>query len=450
MVSTRVGGRRAPRRHARLRRQLKREAFLNAPAWTGAQTQEQGRDGKPLWAYRYRLDGRGSKRLQRGGFATKDEAQEALNRTLDDLHCRNPLAEITFAELVEKYLAQHEVDPVTLTKLGWLLSKSVAGLGGRRVIDLRSDELAAWRMAVPEGHRFEATQAVRQVLGRAVAWRIIDVNPATVGVENPQRRRKEMRPFESWAEVESVAARLGRVYGPMIVFAAATGLRPGEWIALERRDVDRGARVVHVRRSFSYGRLKRAKTEASLRTVPLQEIALEELDRLPPRLETPLLFPSPRGGYLDLHNFRARAWKRAQFAAGIDPPRRIYDLRHTFATFALRAGISTFDLCRYMGTSLTMIDRHYGHLACDAREHAIGLLDAHAASVTAWTPGGRRRRSPSRRPRTKTHATQGTSEKPTPGLEPGTPSLRGNDGCPLRAAPVLSGRFLCGISRTGG
>jgi hypothetical protein len=27
--------------------------------------------------------------------------------------------------------------------------------------------------------------------------------------------------------------------------------------------------------------------------------------------------------------------------------RRIYDLRHTFATFALRAGISTFDLSRY-------------------------------------------------------------------------------------------------------
>jgi hypothetical protein len=29
---------------------------------------------------------------------------------------------------------------------------------------------------------------------------------------------------------------------------------------------------------------------------------------------------------------------------GIEPLRRIYDLRHTFATFALRAGISTFDL----------------------------------------------------------------------------------------------------------
>ncbi len=55
------------------------------------------------------------------------------------------------------------------------------------------------------------------------------------------------------------------------------------------------------------------------------------------------------------------------------------DLRHTFATLALRAGISTFDLSRYMGASLTMIDRHYGHLARDGREHAIRLLDAHAA-----------------------------------------------------------------------
>jgi integrase len=82
------------------------------------------------------------------------------------------------------------------------------------------------------------------------------------------------------------------------------------------------------------------------------------------------------GAYFDLHNFRTRGWKPAQRAVGITPLRRVYDLRHTFATFALRAGISTFDLSRYMGASLTMIDRHYGHLARDGREHAIKLLDA--------------------------------------------------------------------------
>jgi hypothetical protein len=41
----------------------------------------------------------------------------------------------------------------------------------------------------------------------------------------------------------------------------------------------------------------------------------------------------------------------------------------------LRTGITTFELSRCMGTSLGMIDRHYGHLAKDGGEHAIRLLD---------------------------------------------------------------------------
>ena len=39
-----------------------------------------------------------------------------------------------------------------------------------------------------------------------------------------------------------------------------------------------------------------------------------------------------------------------------------------------------------MGASLTMIDRHYGHLARDGREHAIKLLDAlNAPEFDPWT-----------------------------------------------------------------
>jgi len=215
---------------------------------------------------------------------------------------------------------------------------------------------------------------------------MIDVNPAKLGVDNPSPRRREQRPFESWAELDAVAANLAHRYRPMVIFAAATGLRPAEWLALERRDVDRDARVVYVHRSFTKGRLKCTKTEASRRAVPLQAIALDAIDRQPPSPHSRLLFPAERGGYLDLHNFRNREWKPAQRAAGIEPMRRVYDLRHTFATFALRAGISTFDLSRYMGASLTMIDRHYGHLARDGREHAIRLLDELSAGQRPrWT-----------------------------------------------------------------
>jgi integrase len=249
-------------------------------------------------------------------------------------------------------------------------------------------------MTIPPGHRFEATQALRQVLARAVSWGLLDVNPAKLGVENPQRRYTEKRPFDSWDELYALAGRLGLRYGPMVLFAAATGLRPGEWLALEQRDIDRDAQVVYVRRTLRNGRIKTPKTKASVCAVPLQAIALAALDELPPNPHCPLVFPATRGGHLDLHNFRNRACKPAQCAAGIEPLRRVYDLRHTFATFALRAGISTFDLSRYMGTSLAMIDRHYGHLARDGRAHAIKLLDTYRAAEAldvhavdaGWTP----------------------------------------------------------------
>jgi hypothetical protein len=39
-----------------------------------------------------------------------------------------------------------------------------------------------------------------------------------------------------------------------------------------------------------------------------------------------------------------------------------------------------------MGASLTMIDRHYGHLARDGRQHATELLDAlNTPHIKAWT-----------------------------------------------------------------
>jgi hypothetical protein len=184
-----------------------------------------GADGEPLRAYRYRLEGRGSGRPQVGGFVSRAEAQRELRRALDRIGPGRGAA-ITLAELVEEYLELHQAEPVTIEKLRWLLGKATSTLGDKRVRDLSPKDVYAWRRTVPEGHRFEATQALRQVLNRAVTWGMLDVNPAKRGVPNPQRRPKEKRPFESWAQIEAIAARLGPVYGPMVIFGAATGLRP--------------------------------------------------------------------------------------------------------------------------------------------------------------------------------------------------------------------------------
>jgi integrase len=63
-------------------------------------------------------------------------------------------------------------------------------------------------------------------------------------------------PFMSWKEIEAIAEELGPRFGPIATFAAGTGLRPEEWIALERRDVDRASSVVTVERVYSQGLLK--------------------------------------------------------------------------------------------------------------------------------------------------------------------------------------------------
>jgi integrase len=219
-------------------------------------------DGEPLWAYRYRVAGRGSARLQVGGFSSKAEAQRALQNKLARLFPGGRTGTLLLGEWVAEYLDTHQGERVTVAKLRWLLGKATVELGDVPLAELSAEQVFAWRLTVPEGHRFEATQALRQVLNRAVAWKLIEENPAK-RVPNPGRRCREQRPFDSWAQIRSVTERLGPMFGPMVVFAAATGLRPSELFALEHGDIDRAAGVVQIRRAYANGRVKHTKTRLS-------------------------------------------------------------------------------------------------------------------------------------------------------------------------------------------
>jgi hypothetical protein len=101
--------------------------------------------GEPLWAYRYRVAGRGAARLQVGGFSSRAEAQRALQNKLARLVPGGRSASLTLGEWVAEYLEAHQGERVTVAKLRWLLGKATAELGGVRLAAaaLRSPETRA-------------------------------------------------------------------------------------------------------------------------------------------------------------------------------------------------------------------------------------------------------------------------------------------------------------------
>jgi integrase len=320
------------------------------------------------------------KRPQRTGFKTKTEARRWF---ADNVAARlgngAPSPDIILDAFCDLFLERHgaTVAPATKRTLEERLApcRKRFGASSLRELEGATDDVAAWRVSLSASSRYRLTSAFRQALGAAVRWRYIARNPVAEAGRNPQPRAEELRPFEP-EQIEALAAELGPRFGPLVIVAAETGLRPEEWIALERRDLDKANPALLVQRKFANGGLTPfPKTHRSRRRVPLTARALAAIEAMPPRLDTPLLFPASEGGYIGLDTWRTREWYPALDAAGIDK-RGPYCLRHTFAAEALAAGISTFELSRVMGTSLAMIDRHYGHLARDSEQAIRARLDA--------------------------------------------------------------------------
>jgi integrase len=344
------------------------------------------------WLAVWREDGR---ERSRGGFETKTAALDYANGKAEQADAlrnairygdRLPAATEpigTVSELVEAFLARHRVDEATRKKLRAQLKHATRAFGERPLETLQPIELDVWRSQLPALSAHYIFRAIRQVLEYAVSMQLIESNP-TARIRNTRAAvRREMSPFESWEQLEAIAAEMDPRFAAIPIVLVGTGLRPEELWALERRDVDLDEGVLSIERVYSGGTLKTpAKSSRQRRRVPLRERVVAALRALPPRLDTPLLFPAARGGYIDGEKFRYRDWAPALRAAGIEH-RRVYDCRHTFASWAIAGGVQLFYLARIMGTSVAQIDATYGHPLPDSEDYLRGLLDNYDAAVAA-------------------------------------------------------------------
>jgi integrase len=331
-------------------------------------------------------------RRTRSGFRTKTLALEYAGEQADRVKkirggeiAPDGERPATVDALLDVFLERHgaDVDPATKRTLVTRLKHARATFGDRRPDELRVAGLEDWRKSLSPGIRHDAMRSFRQALRWGVKRGLLE-RDATSDIPNPKRKRSERRdvfPFETWAEVEAVAGELDARFAAIPIVLVATGLRPEELFGLHRSDVDRASRTLSVERRYTTGMLKPGgKTPRSVRVVPLTQRALTALDAMPPRIDTPILFPAARGGYIDIEKWRHREWAPALRAAGI-AHRRIYDCRHTFATWAITAGVPTLTLAQVMGTSVAQLEDTYVRWLKQTAESVRAILEAADAAM---------------------------------------------------------------------
>ncbi len=346
--------------------------------------------------------GKRSRRTGRG-FATKKEAESAYRRELADLESGAHVDKtaMTVAEyLVDEWLPAH-AQKIRLNTLASYRSAIthhlVPHIGAIRLQDLgprdinRLYEILAERGSQTGGPLSAKTirnahVVLRRALEDAAKWEIIRRNPASVASPPAATRRPQVpgpwRGHEVRAFLESVR---GDEFEALWVLAATTGMRRSEILGLRHSDINLAAGHLSVLQTVvlvsGQPTIGQPKTKRSTRRVHLTGRAVEALKaymasqgRGEPEPGSRLVFTRSEGQPLRPGWVTARFTKLSQ-RAGLRHI-RFHDLRHTWATLALEAGINPKVVSEQLGHANVSI-------TLDTYSHVIPALQADAVDRVA-------------------------------------------------------------------
>jgi len=157
---------------------------------------------------------------------------------------------------------------------------------------------------------------------------------------------------------------------PLVLLSLNMGLRRGELFNLERRHIDLERSLLTVA-----GETEGNKT-ANARHVPLNAEARAVLmDWIAYRQPAGLLFPGRNGARMD--NI-SNGWKRLRTEARLEDF-RWHDLRHTFASKLVMAGVDLNTVRELLGHAGLDMTLRYAHLAPEHKAAAVARLDPPAS-----------------------------------------------------------------------
>jgi len=338
----------------------------------------------------------------------KKQAQAELTRLIHQLNTGAYVepTKLNVGDFLDRWLsdyAETNVSGKTLERYREIVSKHLKpSLGSLALHQLKPLHIQSYYTKALQSGRAKQTEqrkglsaqtvlhhhrVLREALNRAVKWQLIYFNPADA-VEPPKPARNEMRALSEAETAWLLEVGKGtRLYLPVLL-AVTSGMRRGEFLALQWQDIDLRTGIAIVRRSVEQTntgiRFKSPKGRKG-RPIALLPIAIAALKE---HIETQGQHKqTARGAYVDDGLVCAREdgslWKPDTFTADFARLAkkaglrlRLHDLRHSHATQLLVNGIHPKVVSERLGHSTVGITLDiYSHVLPGLQDDAAKKLD---------------------------------------------------------------------------
>ncbi len=230
----------------------------------------------------------------------------------------------------------------------------------------------------------------RTALEKAVTEGLITTNPA-IGCRLPPKKAKEMQVLTQDEIRRFLVQANEEGYYEFFLLELTTGMRRGEILGLQWKDVNFATGELHIRRQVvkkgAQTQITKPKTKSSIRTLILPPDMLDILAEHKKNATCEWVFPSPvKEGEPrnpdSLYGRFQKILKRAQCKKV-----RFHDLRHTFATMALENGMDIKTLSAMIGhisaeTTLNI----YSHITDTMQRQAAVKIDREIGGTDAQMP----------------------------------------------------------------
>lgn len=341
------------------------------------------------------------KQKTKGGFKTKKEAQEALNKVVYEvnkgtyiLDSKSSMKEVTdewFEQTKGKWKHTTQ-DTVKNTLRNWIIPH----LGAYKVQELKPLHGAKFSKTLADNMVPSTARRVfsisKQILNFAESMEIISRNPfAQVPMPCDRKAEKTTWSFEDIRTFLKVAMLDDMFYHNVVSVAVFSGMRKGEIFGLMKKDVDFENNVIHVRRTLhethDHGlTLGDPKTNASTRDILMDDNLAKALKDQIKRTNEYKLALGPDFHDHDLVFCRLdglpyrpsafnKPFNRLTKKAGV-PQIRFHDLRHTHATLLLEIGVNHKVIAERLGHSdIRTTLNTYSHVTPIMQENAIKVFN---------------------------------------------------------------------------